>query len=101
MRVQRVLRRESIRGVSEWTCVQQVSATYRVALILDLGCSDSTRVALVAEDVFVQVFLVVNLADDLCQALGCEHPVALTSLEGTDAKTLAQEEFLAEGSWDS
>lgn len=71
-----------------------------MALILDLGCSDSARITLVAQNVFVQIFLVINLADDLCEALGCKHPVGLTSLERADAKTLTQEELLAEGSWD-
>lgn len=68
-----------------------------MALILDFGRSDGTRVALVAQDVIMQVFLVVDLTDDLCQALRCKHTIALTSLERTDTKPLAKEELLAEG----
>lgn len=96
--VQRLLRRESTHSISTWTFLQQVHATYRVALILNLVRSDSTWIALMAQNIVVQVFLIVNLADNLRETLGCKHPIAFTSLERADAKTLAQEELLTKGS---
>lgn len=51
-----------------------------------------------AENVVVEVFLVVDLADNLCETSGRKDAVGLTGLERADAKTLAQEELLTESS---
>lgn len=72
--------------------------TYWVALVLDLFRSDSTRIALVAENVAVQIFLVVDLADNLCETPGRKDAVGFAGLERADTNTLAQDELLTESS---
>lgn len=70
-------------------------------MILDLGGSGGSLVSFVAKNIIVQVFFVVNLADNLCEALLCQHSIGFASLERANAHALAQKELLTEGGWDS
>lgn len=70
-----------------------------MALIFDFRRSHSTWVSFVAQDVVVQIFLVVDLADKLREALWCKG-IVVFRFDRADADTLAQEELLAKGSWE-
>jgi hypothetical protein len=54
----------------------------------------------VAQDIIMQVFLVVDLAHNLREALGCQCSGLRASLERADAKTLAEQQLLAESSYE-